>query len=75
MNPEVPGIWKAAALAWCDTGHVLRKLPVLTFVALLIALAFELGCRLIKSTIQEQRPDRQRPSNFAPVCRSGLRCA
>ena len=34
-----------------------------------------LGCRLIKSTIQEQRPDRQRPSNFAPVCRSGWRCA
>jgi hypothetical protein len=42
MNPEAPGIWKAAALAWCDTGHVLRKLPVLTFVALLIALALEL---------------------------------
>jgi hypothetical protein len=42
MNAEAPGIWKAAALAWCDTGHVLRKLPVLTLVALLIVLALEL---------------------------------
>src|SRR5262245_50082095 len=35
----------------------------------------ELGSRLIKSTIQEQRRGRQRPDNFAPACRSGLRCA
>jgi hypothetical protein len=42
MNPEAPGIWKATALVWCDTGHVLRKLPVLTFVALLIVLVLEL---------------------------------
>ncbi len=35
----------------------------------------ELGSGLIKSTIQEQRRGRQRPSNFAPACRSGLRCA
>ena len=34
-----------------------------------------LGSRLIKSTIQGQRRGRQRPSNFAPACRSGLRCA
>src|SRR5262249_27567003 len=34
-----------------------------------------LGSRLIKSTIQEQRRGRQRPGNFAPTCRSGLRCA
>ena len=34
-----------------------------------------LGSRLIKSTIQERRPDRQRPSSFVPVCRSALRCA
>jgi carbon-monoxide dehydrogenase large subunit len=34
-----------------------------------------LGSRLIKSTIQEQRRGRQRPDNFAPACRSGLRCA
>jgi hypothetical protein len=42
MNPEAPGIWKATALVWGDTGHVLRKLPVLTIVALLIVLALEL---------------------------------
>jgi hypothetical protein len=35
----------------------------------------ELGSRLIKSTIQEQRRGKQRPGNFAPACRSGLRCA
>ena len=35
----------------------------------------ELGSRLIKSTIQVRRRDRQRPGSFAPVCRSGLRCA
>ena len=35
----------------------------------------ELGSRLIKSTIQERRRGRQRPSNFAPACRIGLRCA
>jgi len=46
-----------------------------TFSAEAITDAKVLGCRLIKSTIQEQRPDRQRPSNFAPVCRSGWRCA
>jgi integrase len=34
-----------------------------------------LGSRLIKSTIQERRRGRQRPGNFAPACRSGLRCA
>jgi len=33
-----------------------------------------LGSGLIKSTIREQRRGRQRPSNFAPACRSGLRC-
>jgi len=30
----------------------------------------ELGFRLIKSTIQEQRRGRQRPDNFVPACRS-----
>src|SRR5262245_33738193 len=34
-----------------------------------------LGRVLINSTIQEQRRGRQRPDNFAPACRSGLRCA
>src|SRR5262249_42404312 len=32
-----------------------------------------LGSRLIKSTIQEQPRGKQRPGNFAPACRSGLR--
>src|SRR5438093_5080046 len=32
-----------------------------------------LGSRLIKSTIQGLRPDRQRPSSFEPACRSALR--
>jgi hypothetical protein len=40
-----------------------------------LAQRYELGCRLIKSTIQEQRRGRQRPGNFAPACRIGLRCA
>jgi hypothetical protein len=35
----------------------------------------ELGPRLIKSTIRERRRDKQRRDNFAPICRSGLRCA
>jgi hypothetical protein len=35
----------------------------------------ELGSRLIKSTIQEQRRGRQRPGNFARAYRTGLRCA
>jgi hypothetical protein len=35
----------------------------------------ELGSRLIKSTIRELRQGRQRLDNFAPACRSGLRCA
>jgi hypothetical protein len=35
----------------------------------------ELGFRLIKSTIQEQRRGRQRPDNFVPTCRSGSRYA
>src|SRR3989449_5791266 len=35
----------------------------------------KLGSRLIKSTIQGLRPDRQRPSSFEPACRSALRCA
>ena len=39
------------------------------------ALAAELGSRLIKSTIQEQRRGRQRLDNCAPACHSGLRCA
>ena len=56
MNPEAPGIWKAAALAWCDTGHVLRKLPVLTFVALLIALAFELVVIYIPNAVWTHVP-------------------
>src|SRR5260370_15986806 len=34
-----------------------------------------LGSELIKSTIQEQRRGKQRPDNFAPAYRSGLRCA
>ncbi len=56
MNPEAPGIWKAAALAWRDTGHVLRKLPVLTFVALLIALAFELVVIFIPNAVWTHVP-------------------
>ena len=35
----------------------------------------ETRVQLIKSTIQERRRGRQRPSNFAPACRIGLRCA
>ena len=35
----------------------------------------ELGSRLIKSTIQEQRRGRQRPGNCARAYRTGLRCA
>ena len=34
-----------------------------------------LGPRLIKSTIRERRQGRQKRDNFAPICRSGLRCA
>src|SRR5262249_39582748 len=37
--------------------------------------SLELGSRLIKATIQEQRRGKQRPGNSAPACRSGLRCA
>jgi hypothetical protein len=33
----------------------------------------DLGSRLIKSTIQERRPDRQRRDNFEPVCHNVLR--
>jgi lipopolysaccharide/colanic/teichoic acid biosynthesis glycosyltransferase len=33
----------------------------------------DLGSRLIKSTIQGLRRDRQRPSSFEPACRSALR--
>jgi putative tryptophan/tyrosine transport system substrate-binding protein len=40
-----------------------------------LGLLRELGSRLIKSTIQEQRRGKQRPGNSAPACRSGLRCA
>jgi hypothetical protein len=56
MNPEAPGIWKAAALVWCDTGHVLRKLPVLTFVALLIVLALELVIFYIPAAVWRHVP-------------------
>ena len=42
---------------------------------LLMWATLDLGSRLIKSTIQEQRRGRQRPGNFAPAYRSGLRCA
>jgi hypothetical protein len=34
-----------------------------------------LGSGLIKSTIQGWQPGRQRPGNFAPAGRIGLRCA
>src|SRR5579872_6209873 len=33
----------------------------------------ELGSRLIKSTIQERRSDRQRPGSFEPACHNALR--
>jgi len=48
-----------------------------TAFALLSPIGYNtnLGSRLIKSTIQEPRRGRQRPDNFAPACRSGLRCA
>src|SRR5262245_41535149 len=49
--------------------------PELLFRRRTIILTSELGSRLIKSTIQEQRRGKQRPGNFAPACRSGLRCA
>ena len=39
------------------------------------APTIELGSRLIKSTIQEQRRGRQRPENFGPVCHIALRSA
>ena len=39
----------------------------------LIQLHSKLGSRLIKSTIQERRPDRQRRDNFEPVCHNVLR--
>jgi hypothetical protein len=42
MKPEIPAIWKAVALVLRDLGCVPRKLPSLTFVALLIVLALEL---------------------------------
>lgn len=35
----------------------------------------ELGFGLIKSTIQERRPSRQRPGSFVPACHSAWRCA
>ena len=38
-------------------------------------LDYQLGSRLIKSTIPARRRGRQKPGNFAPACRSGLRCA
>ena len=38
------------------------------------ALVKGLGSRLIKSTIQELRPGRQRPSSFVRACRSVSRC-
>jgi hypothetical protein len=56
MNRETPGIWKAATLVWCDTGHVLRKLPVLTFVALLIVLALELVLFYIPAAVWTHVP-------------------
>ncbi len=56
MNPEAPRIWQAVALAWCDTGRVLRKLPVLTFVALLIVLALELVLFYIPTAVWTHVP-------------------
>jgi hypothetical protein len=56
VNPEAPGIWKAAARVWCDAGRVLRKLPVLTFVALLIALALELDLFYIPTAVWTRVP-------------------
>jgi hypothetical protein len=56
MNPEAPGIWRTAALVWCDTGHVLRKLSVLTFVALLIVFALELVLFYIPTTVWTHVP-------------------
>jgi hypothetical protein len=56
MNPKAPGVWKAAALVWCDTGHVLRKLPVLAFVALLVALALELVLFYIPTAVWTHVP-------------------
>jgi hypothetical protein len=38
-------------------------------------IGYMLGSGLIKSTIQGRRRGRQRQGNFAPACRSGLRCA
>jgi hypothetical protein len=41
----------------------------------LIPITVQLGSGLIKSTIQEQRRGRQRPSSCEPACHSGWRCA
>jgi hypothetical protein len=49
-----------------DYGAVAAEVPKITA---------ELGSGLIKPTIQGLRPDRQRPSSFAPAGRSALRCA
>jgi hypothetical protein len=38
-----------------------------------VTVSNNLGSGLIKSTIQERRSDRQRPSSFGPVCHSVLR--
>jgi hypothetical protein len=56
MNPDAPGIWRTAALVWCDTGRVVRKLPVLTFVALLVVLALELVLFYIPTVIWTHVP-------------------
>jgi potassium-dependent mechanosensitive channel len=40
-----------------------------------LGIAVGVGSGLIKSTIQGRRRGRQRQGNFAPACRSGLRCA
>ncbi len=57
-----------------DRGRAINQMEA-AWENTLTGLPKELGSGLIKSTIREQRQGRQRPSNFAPACRSGLRCA
>src|SRR5262245_32768878 len=54
---------------------IAKRLELLRELVPAAARIAVLGCRLIKSTIQGQRRGRQRPGNFAPACRIGLRCA
>jgi predicted ATPase/DNA-binding winged helix-turn-helix (wHTH) protein len=68
------------ALAWCGCAIQLRTGDIDNAESSIARLRecsdkHILGSRLIKSTIQGLRPDRQRPNSFEPAGRSGLRYA